>query len=50
MGLRKSAFLALLFEGTKKRSDVDILVEFNELPDVFNLLIWRDYLKTSKKS
>jgi len=29
----------------KKRSDVDVLVEFNELPDVFLLIDLEDYLK-----
>jgi predicted nucleotidyltransferase len=29
----------------KKRSDVDILVEFGELPDIFQLIDLEDYLK-----
>jgi predicted nucleotidyltransferase len=29
----------------KKKSDIDILVEFNELPDIFLLIDLEDYLK-----
>ena len=32
-------------EEQKSRSDIDILVEFNELPDVFLLIDLEDYLK-----
>jgi len=31
--------------GAKKRSDVDILVEFNELLDIFQLIDLEDYLR-----
>lgn len=29
----------------KKRSDIDILVEFSELPDLFRLIDLEDYLR-----
>jgi hypothetical protein len=33
----------------KKKSDIDILVEFNEIPDIFMLIDLEDYLKSLLK-
>jgi len=45
MGLRKSGSLVLWFGASKKTSDVDILVDFEELPDLLKFIEIENYLE-----